>query len=285
MVKQSIRQFHTLFEKEGLTPHVVSQFQSVIWQHYREHGRTFPWRETDNPYHILVSEIMLQQTQTSRVASKYSEFVSTFPDFFALAKASLRDILLVWQGLGYNRRALALQRTAREVVAQFDGQLPSDPEVLQQFQGIGQYTAAAVAAIAFNKPTVFLETNIRTVFLHLFFKKSEKITDRNIFPLVKATLVKENPREWYYALFDYGAMLKRERKAIARITRHRQSPFRGSNREMRGQIVRLLLTRESIAEQELAGFLKENNGRVRRIITQMQEEGIIDIVDGLIRIK
>ena len=279
------RVFYTLFEKEGLTPHVVSQFQSLIWRYYREHGRTFPWRETDNPYHILVSEIMLQQTQTSRVASKYSEFVSTFPDFFALAKASLRDILLVWQGLGYNRRALALQRTAQEVVAQFDGQLPSGPEVLQQFQGIGQYTAAAVAAIAFNKPTVFLETNIRTVFLHHFFEKSEKITDRNIFPLVKATLVKENPREWYYALFDYGAMLKRKRKAIAKITRHRQSPFRGSDREMRGRILQLVLARESIAEQELAGLLKENNGRLRRIMTQIQEEGFIDIVDGLIRIK
>jgi A/G-specific adenine glycosylase len=202
-----------------------------------------------------------------------------------LARAPLRDVLLVWQGLGYNRRALALQRTAREVVAQFDGELPADPEVLRKFPGIGQYTAAAIAAIAFNTPTVFLETNIRTVFLHHFFKKSEKITDRNIFPLVEATLVKENPREWYYALFDYGAMLKRERKAITGITRHRQSPFRGSNREMRGQIIRLLLTRESIAEQELAGFLNEKNGRVRKIITQMQEEGIIDIVDGLIRIK
>jgi A/G-specific adenine glycosylase len=285
MGKQSVRQFHTLFEKEGLTPHVVSQFQSIIWQHYHDHGRTFPWRETDNPYHVLVSEIMLQQTQTSRVVSKYSEFISTFPDFFALARAPLREILFVWQGLGYNRRALALQRTAQEIVGHFDGQLPSDPEVLQQFQGIGQYTAAAVVAIAFNKPTVFLETNIRTVFLHHFFEKSEKITDRNIFPLVKATLVKENPREWYYALFDHGAMLKRERTAIAGITRHRQSPFRGSDREMRGRILQLVLARESIAEQELAGFLNEKSERVRKIITQMQEEGFIDIVDGLIRIK
>ena len=102
---------------------------------------------------------------------------------------------------------------------------------------------------------------------------------------MKATLVKENPREWYYALFDYGAMLKRKRKAIAGIMQHRQSPFRGSDREMRGRILQLVLARESIAEQELAGFLKENNERVRRIMTQMQEEGFIDIVDGLIRIK
>lgn len=285
MEKPQLRELSGLFKQEGLTPHVVSQFQGAIWQYYHEHRRTFPWRETDNPYYILVSEIMLQQTQTSRVVSKYSEFGSTFPDFFKLARAPLRDVLLVWQGLGYNRRARALQQTAQEVVVEFEGQLPSDPEVLQRFPGIGPYTAAAIAAIAFNKPTVFLETNIRTVFLHYFFEKSKKITDRDILPLVKATLVKENPREWYYALFDYGAMLKRQRKSIARITLHRQGPFQGSNREMRGRILRLLLTCESIAEQELVGLLKENNGRVKKIMTQMQEEGFVDIVGGLIRIK
>jgi A/G-specific adenine glycosylase len=285
MLKPEVRKFHTLFKQEGLTLKVISLFQGAIWQYYNEHGRHFPWRETHDPYHILVSETMLQQTQTSRVEKKYSEFVSTFPGFFALAGAPLRDVLRVWQGLGYNRRALVLQRTAQKVVVEFAGQLPSDPEVLQRFPGIGPYTAAAIAAIAFNKPTVFLETNIRTVFLYYFFKKPEKITDRDILPLVKATLVKENPREWYYALFDYGAMLKRKPKVIAKITRHRTTAFRGSNREMRGRILRLVLTRESIAEQELAGLLKENNGRVRKIITQMQEEGFIDIVGGLIRIK
>jgi A/G-specific adenine glycosylase len=285
MPETEVRKFHTLFTHEGLTSKVISVFQGAIWHHYHEHGRHFPWRETQDPYQILVSEIMLQQTQTSRVEQKYSEFVSTFPSFYALAGAPLRYVLRVWQGLGYNRRALALQRTAQEVVVKFAGQLPSDPEVLQQFPGIGLYTAAAIAAIAFNKPTVFLETNIRTVFLYYFFENPERITDREILPLVKATLEKENPREWYYALFDYGAMLKRERRAIARITQHKTTAFRGSNREMRGRILRLVLTHETIAEQELAGLLKENNGRVRKIITQMQEEGFIDIIDGLIRIK
>jgi len=285
MLKPEVREFHTLFEQEGLTLKVISLFQGAIWQHYREHGRHFAWRETHDPYHILISETMLQQTQASRVVKKYSEFISTFPGFYALAGAPLRDVLRVWQGLGYNRRALALHRTAQKVVAEFAGQLPSDPEVLQRFPGIGPYTAAAIAAIAFNKPTVFPETNIRTVFLHYFFEKPEMVTDRDILPLVNATLVKENPREWYYALFDYGAMLKRKRKAITGSTRHRKVAFRGSNREMRGQILRLVLTRESITEQELPGLLEENNGRVREIITQMQGEGFIDIVGGLIRIK
>lgn len=256
-----------------------------MWQHYHAHGRRFPWRETRDPYHILVSEIMLQQTQTSRVVKKYSEFVSTFPSLFVLAEAPLGDVLRAWQGLGYNRRALALQRTAQKVVIDFAGQLPSDPEVLQRFPGIGPYTAAAIVAIAFNKPAVFLETNIRTVFLYYFFEKPEGVTDRDILPVVQATFVKENPREWYYAMFDYGAMLKHKRVGIAGTARHRQTSFRGSNREMRGRILRLVLTRDSITDQELAGLLEETNGRVRKTIMQLQEEGFIDIINGLIRLK
>jgi len=229
--------------------------------------------------------MMLQQTQTARVISKYNEFVSAFPDLPTLASAPLRDVLLVWQGLGYNRRALALQRTAQEVVVQLHGQVPSDPEVLQRFPGIGSYTAAAIAAIAFNKPTVFIETNIRTVFLHCFFERSEKITDRDILPLVKATLETEKPREWYYALFDYGAMLKRQRKAIPRVTQHRQSPFRGSNREIRGRILRLLLTHESITTREVVELLNQNSERVRQILVQFQKEGLIETADDLVRIR
>lgn len=285
MVRPRIREFHNLFEQDGLTPQAISLFQGFIWKYYREHGRRFPWRETHDPYHILVSEIMLQQTQTSRVVSKYNEFISTFPDFFDLARAPLRDVLRVWQGLGYNRRALALQRTAQQVVAQFDGQLPSNPEVLQRLPGIGPYTAAAIAAIAFKKPTVFIETNIRTVFLYFFFKKADRITDRDLIPLVEATLDRENPREWYYALFDYGAMIKRQRKDTPRTLHHTQSDFRGSSREIRGHVIRLLLTRESIAEQELISLLSHNGERVKHILTQLHEEGFIDIVGGLIRMK
>jgi len=219
------------------------------------------------------------------VVSKYNEFLTAFPDFLTLARASLREVLQVWQGLGYNRHALALQQTAKQVVARFNGQLPSDPEVLQQFPGIGYYTAAAVVAIAFNKPTVFIETNIRTVFLNYFFKKSENVPDRDILPFVEATLEHENPREWYYALFDNGAMLKRQRKAISRVGEHKQSHFRGSNREIRGQIVRLLLTRESISARELIKVLNQNGERVRHILVQLQHEGLIETADDLIRIR
>ncbi|MFC1846337.1 A/G-specific adenine glycosylase [Chloroflexota bacterium] len=228
---------------------------------------------------------MLQQTQTSRVTSKYDEFISIFPDFFELARAPLKEVLRVWQGLGYNRRALALQRTAQKIVAEFDGQLPSDPKVLNRFPSIGQYTAAAVAAIAFNKPTVLIETNIRTVFLYFFFGQSNRTSDRDILSLVDATLDRENPREWYYALFDFGAMLKHQRNNIPRSKQHRQSYFRGSNREIRGHIIRLLLSKESVTKQELVDLFRANSERVKQITIQLQEEGLIDIRGKQIRIR
>ena len=287
MGKSEIREFHTMYKREGLTSRVVSLFQDFIWQYYHEFGRTFPWRETNNPYHILVSEIMLQQTQVSRVVSKYDEFISTFPDFFTLASAPLRDVLGVWQGLGYNRRALALHQTAQKVMVEFDGQLSSSPDVLQKFPGIGPYTAASIAAIAFNKPAVFIETNIRTVFLYSFFfsEASDRITNHDILPLVEATLDRKNPREWYYALFDYGAMLKRQREDVPRTVHRTQGKFQGSNRQIRGNIIRLLVTRDSIPEQELVDTLDQNSERVRQIIAQLHEEGLIAISGGLIRIQ
>ncbi len=276
--------FQKLCGEDGVTPHAISLFRSIIWRYYRRHGRGFPWRETDDPYSILVSEIMLQQTQTSRVVSKYNEFLSVFPDFFELARAPLRDVLQIWQGLGYNHRALALRRTAQEIVAQFDGELPPNPKVLQKLPGIGPYTAAAVAAIAFNKPTVFVETNIRTVFRYFFFARSDRVTDGDILTLVEATVDREKPREWYYALFDYGAMVKRRRKAIPSTAHHTRSTFRGSNREIRGHVIRILVTRQSIAEQELMDLLNQNRERVREILSGLYGEGLIDMSGGLIRI-
>jgi len=285
MAKQSLQRFFNVYQQDGLTPYVVSIFQGFIWDYYCKHGRTFPWRETQNPYHILVSEIMLQQTQVSRVVNKYSEFIATFPDFLALGKAPLRQVLQVWQGLGYNRRALALQQTAQKVITQFSGKLPADPEVLRQFPGIGQYTAAAVVTFAFNKPVAFIETNIRTVFTHCFFDKRELISDREILPLIELTIDRKNPREWNYALFDYGAMLKHQRKVIQKVKLSRQGCFRGSNRELRGQIIRQLVERESIAMQDLIDILNQNGERVRRILLELQREGLIQTAGDLIFIR
>jgi len=143
----------------------IKSFRACIWDYYYAFGRTFAWRNTDNPYHIVISEIMLQQTQTFRVEPKFEQFVAQFPNFETLAAASLRDILLVWQGLGYNRRAKMLQQIAQRIVDEFNGTLPADPEILVGLPGIGKATASSICAFAFNMPTIFIETNIRTVFI------------------------------------------------------------------------------------------------------------------------
>ena len=275
-----VQQLHSLIEQEAVTSNTVLLFQQVIRNYYGEHGRIFPWRQTRNPYHILVSEIMLQQTQTSRVVDKYEEFVAYFPDFLSLAEAPVRAVLQAWQGLGYNRRAIALQRIAQKVLADLDGELPSSPETLETFPGIGRYTASAVAALAFNKPVAFVETNIRAVFLYFFFKEKTGVTDREILPLVEATMDKANLREWYYALFDYGAMLKKREKLTAQSAHyHKQGPFKGSNREVRGKVLRLILAHSPITEEEVIGEVRGSPLQVREVIRQLQKEGFISHLD------
>jgi A/G-specific adenine glycosylase len=268
-----------------LTPQVVSSFQAVIRDYYREHGRVFPWRETSDPYRIIVSEFMLQQTQTSRVVEKYIEFITAFPDVFQLAKSPFREVLRVWQGLGYNRRALALHKTAGEIAERYHGRVPDDPVLLRQLPGVGEYTANAMMAIAFNKPAIVIDTNIRAVYLYFFFREAETVGKNDIVPFVEATLDRNSPREWYYGLFDYGSMLKRENKDLEAGKRRKQSAFRGSDREVRSNILRLLLDIEIMTEDQLLASLPSDNERVRRLVTQLYGEGLIDYDDGVIRIK
>ena len=270
-----------LFEKEGLTARTIAAFRRAVYEHYSEHGRRFPWRETFDPYRILVSEVMLQQTQTSRVAEKYEDFLAAFPDFPSLARASLRDVLRVWQGLGYNRRAIALHRTAQIVVSTFDGDLPSSPAVLVQLPGIGRYTASAVAALAFNEPAPVIDTNIRAVFFHVFFRGRDRVADREVEQLVEATLDRTSPRDWYYALFDFGAMLKRRKELSTRSAHYRkQSPFKGSNRELRSQIIGLLLAHAHVSEEEIVGRLNQDGARIRMNLDRLQAEGFIVVEQG-----
>lgn len=276
---------YSLYRKYGLIPEVVSSFQDVIRSCYKEHGRVFPWRETTDPYLVLVSEFMLQQTQTSRVVDKYIEFSTAFPSVFQLAQSPFREVLRVWQGLGYNRRALALHKTAGEIVDRYHGRVPDDSILLRQLPGVGEYTASAIMAIAFNKPAVVIDTNIRTVYLYFFFREKEKVGKEEIVPIIETTIDRDSPREWYYALFDYGSMLKRDRKDLETGKRRKQSTFRGSDRELRGKILRLLLDAEVMTEDQILARLPSDNERVRRIISQLHEEGLLDGNDGVIRIR
>jgi A/G-specific adenine glycosylase len=200
-----------------LNPQLIRSFQTEIYTYYQNHKRNYPWRETRDPYHILVSEIMLQQTQTNRSVDKYRQFIETFPNFKALAKAPLHDILTQWHGLGYNRRAIQLKQLSEIVLTTYNGKLPSTIHELRTLPGIGPYTAAAICAFAFNQPTVLIETNIRSVMLYFFFQGKSQVKDSELIKLIQKTLDAENPREWYYALIDFGAMLKKKYSITDRI--------------------------------------------------------------------
>lgn len=216
-----------------------------------EYGRhDLPWRlpEADgafDPYKIVVSELMLQQTQVPRVIPKFAQFLTHFPSVQDLANAELADVLTAWQGLGYNRRAKYLWQSARMICDDFSGKIPESPELAQKLPGVGPNTAAAIAVYAFNQPEIFIETNIRTVFIYHFFSGKQDITDRQILLLLEQTLDRENPREFYWALMDYGTFLKQTRGNNIRASKsyHKQPPLEGSHRQIRGQILRHLTVR------------------------------------------
>ncbi len=235
------------------------------------------WRVMHDPYRIVVSEIMLQQTQVSRVEKKYPEFIAAFPDFASLASASLKDVLAAWQGMGYNRRALYLKRIAEEVARKHRGKLPEDPEFLERLPGIGQATARSIAAFAFNAPVAFIETNVRSVFLHHFFPGRSGVRDGQIMPFVERALDRVRPREWYWALMDYGAYLKGAEANPSRRSAHHvtQAKFEGSDRQARGAIVKLLVASGPRAIAEVMGETGMAEGRIRRTMANLLKEGLV----------
>ncbi len=271
----------------ALSPDEIAEFQRLILEYYRRYGREFPWRQINDPYSIYVSEIMLQQTQTERVIPKYFEFLKVLPDWNSLAGAELRTVLTLWSGLGYNRRARNLKRAAEIVVTEFGGKLPSGESSLLALPGIGPGTAGSLQAFVFDKPVVFIETNIRRVFLQLFFPDQEAVSDKDILPLANATLYRESPRDWYNALMDYGVFLKREFGNANARSRHytRQSAFKNSNRQLRGR----LLTALSSTEAADAGVLSAATGfeydRVQYALEQLCAEGFLVQEGGLFRVS
>ena len=273
--------------QSGLTPTVVRGFRKFISLFYATRGRVLPWRRTTDPFCILVSEFMLQQTQVPRVLAWYPKFLARFPDIAALAAAPRQEVLRAWQGLGYNRRALALQDTARVVVERYQGSVPLDRSALDSLPGIGSATAGAIVVFSANRPEVFIETNIRRVYIHLFFPDSPRVSDREIEPVLAKTLDRKNPRDFYYALMDYGSLLKQVR--VNPNTRSasyaRQGPFQGSDRQARGRILRHLLTGGETGECELANLVPVETTRLERILDGLEREGFIDRAEGKIRCR
>ena len=260
-----------------LTTQRVKAFQQTVYDYYERHGRDLPWRKTVDPYRILVSEVMLQQTQVPRVLLKYEAFMRRFPDIATLAAASLHDVLDAWQGLGYNRRALMLRQAAERIVASCGGIVPREEESLLLLPGIGHATARGVRAFAFNEPVILIETNIRAVFIHHFFDHDEIVADSALRALVDETIDRKNPRSWYNALMDYGTFLKKAYANPARRSAHhqRQSPFEGSVRQVRGAIVRYTLGEVRLLETTLIQSLPFGTERIKGVLDQLEREGII----------
>ena len=258
----------------------MSAFIKTIRTHYRKFGRDLPWRHDTTTYRVVVSEIMLQQTQASRVAKKFDSFIKKFPTWESLADTPTVELLKEWQGLGYNRRALNLQRLAQMI----DEKLPKTFDELLDLPGIGPNTAGSILAFAFNIPHAFIETNIRSVFIHFFFKNARsKVHDKKLMPLIEATLKekqnKKNPREWYYALMDYGSYLKQTEINPSRKSKHhiKQSKFKGSNRELRSHILKLILKNKSTEEEIVKEFPDKKVEAILKNITDLTKEGFIEL--------
>lgn len=275
-----------MYAAAGFSKPVQRAFVKCIMDHYRAHKREMPWRDNPEPYHVLVSEMMLQQTQVDRVRSSYDMFIKRFATVESLARASFEDVISCWQGLGYNRRAVWIASIARTVVSDYGGVIPDDPAVLESFKGIGRNTAASIAAFAFNKPVVFIETNIRTVYIYFFFQGKTGIEDKDILPLVERTLDVSSPREWYYALMDYGVMLKKREKNPSRTSAHykKQSPFKGSSRELRGSILKQLIARSGQLASELAAAVGSETD-ITASLSVLCRDGLIAEENGRYRIR
>ena len=265
----------------------IPDFQRLILEWGRDNRRDMPWRDTRDPYRILVSEVMLQQTQVSRVLPKYEAFLREFPTLEALADASQSSLLRTWQGLGYWNRALRLKEAARAIVDEYEGKFPRDLATLMTLPGVGPYTAGAVACFAFGRAEPFLDTNIRRVYLFFFFPGEDDVSDSRIMEIARRAVWTEDPREWGYALFDYGATELRDR-AINRRSRHysRQSAFEGSFRSFRTQALRHVLAQEgaSLSREELEGFLVERLATGDHPYTPQDVLGAL-INDGLLKIS
>jgi len=258
----------------------VDSFKPELETYYLQHGRhDLPWRvpEPDgsfDPYKIMVSELMLQQTQVPRVIPKYHEFLARFPTVQQLANAKLADVIVAWSGLGYNRRAKFLWLTAHKIVTDFDGTFPDTIEQLITLPGVGRNTAGAIRAYAFNKPVVFVETNIRTVYIHHFFNNDTVVSDAELLPLIAQTLDKNEPRLFYWMLMDYGSFLKKTVGNAARRSKHHtvQSPFEGSLRQTRGAVIRTL-SQGPMTHAQLRQIIQDT--RLATVLAALKAEGMI----------
>ncbi|HMA83531.1 MAG TPA: Fe-S cluster assembly protein HesB [Candidatus Thermoplasmatota archaeon] len=247
----------------------IKTFQQKIFHFYQENKRDLPWRKTTDPYKILVSEFMLQQTQVSRVIEYYTNWMNTWPTVKRLASESYKNVLQAWMGLGYNRRALYLHNTAKVIVDEFDGDVLTAVKHYEKLPGIGLYTSKAIQIFAANADIATVDTNIRRIFISEF-DLDESVSDKELFTIAKRCLPRGKSREWHNALMDYGALHLTSRKTGIK-PKTQQSIFQGSDRQIRGKILRLLLKEDQSAYQ-LEKELNVESKRLSKILTKMLKE-------------
>lgn len=269
-------------------PQGLLAFKDLILTFYAEHGRPFVWRETSEPYPILVSEVMLQQTQTGRVLPKYEAFLERWPSFSSLAQASTEALLSLWKGLGYNRRALNLRRSARMTEA-WGWTIPNDRALIESLPGVGKATSAAIRSFCFGEKSVYLETNIRRVLLTCFYPDEDEVNDKVLEQLLgDLSLIVDDMKSWYYALMDFGVLLKALHPNANKRSAHytKQERFENSNRQIRGQLIHLLTdtgSKDLLAIYDLLSHFEDE--RILNSLEQLEREGFVQETESVYRIR
>jgi len=263
-----------------LNEKTIKEFQSKILSWYKINKRDFPWRRTTDPYNILVSEVMLQQTQAQRVVPYYEKFIDDFPTLKDLAHAKNYEVLKDWSGLGFNNRAIRLKEMALIIQNDFKEVFPKQIDQLLILKGIGSYTAAAILAFAFNKKVAVIDTNIRRVLIHELHL-NQNISQKRLSEIALSVIPKGKSRIWHNALMDYGALSATAKRTNIK-SKSKQSQFKGSEREVRGKILKLLLEKKKLGKSNLAEIIAHKN--LEQIICKMKSDGLIIVRKGMISI-
>lgn len=249
----------------------INNFHSKLFSWFSENKKDYPWRKTTDPYHIMVSEFMLQQTQTSRVVPKYLSFLDKFPTLESLANADNRDVLELWSGLGYNRRAIWLKEASQKILSL--GSFPKDPKELKKIKGIGDYTSRAIIIFAYNENIATVDTNIRRIFIVEGFA-TEETKQKELFEVAEQLLPKNNSREYHSALMDYGNVILTSAKTKIK-PKTVQGKFEGSDRQYRGRIIKYLTSHLIATKEEILKNCSVPEERIDSILSKLVKDRLI----------
>ena len=272
----------TTIQLNHISDQDIASFQEKILFFYKKNKRQLPWRNTTNPYHILLSETMLQQTQVPRVIDYFHRWIQQWPSIHDLAQAPRTEVIKAWMGLGYNNRAIRLHQTAHIISKQYQGDVLLALNEYNKLPGIGPYTATAIRIFAANEDQVTVDTNIRRIFIHEFHL-SESVSDKDLWALAQRCLPKGKSRDWHNALMDYGSLVLTSRKTKI-SPKTKQSRFEGSDRQLRGNILRVVLEKP-MAFTDLDELLEVQKQRLQKILDQLQQDGVLQEQHGIYSIK